>query len=824
MIHASHQPQARHAIIATGLLAAVLVAIVITPLSDFRPEVPFFLPLHSALEVLSVVVAALIFAVIWTSRHEHLADNLIILATAFLGVALLDFSHAMSVQGMPIMVTPSSPDKGIAFWLAGRMLSAVALLAAVWLRWGARHLRWPAGAQLAGVLAIVAGVHVVILGYPQILPQMFAAGQGLTRFKVVSEYVLIAAYLMVAVRLVWYWRRPREFGASSLFAAACIMAQGEIFFALYTRTSDFYNLVGHLYSVIAYLYLYRAVFIESVQRPYRLLDRSQRRLSATLDAVPDLLFEMDAHGRYLEVHSGLLDHLAAPLPKLLGRTVHDVLPPEDAAVVLSALQEAQTQGLSRGKVIALDILGKGRRWFELSVAPKPVEKGVEPQFVLISRDITDRFENEQALYALSNFDQLTGLPNRTSLLNTLEHIAAGGDPVAIFWVDLDRFKNINDVMGHASGDQLLVETARRLRSKLRSQDVLSRHSGDSFVAVAHGLGRAQAAALAANLLSAVAEPVSLSGHELSVTVSIGVTMCPDDTQDPAVLLKNAEGAMYRVKDEGRNHYEFYASEVQTRVTHAAAVGAALKLAFQRGELRLVYQPQVSLDDGHVTGAEALLRWDSPRFGAVSPAEFIPLAEANGLIVPIGEWVIRQALTQLHDWLAGGLPKMALAINLSATQFMQSGFIEQASRILDATQAPPDCVEFEITEAVAMRAPEAALGIMQRLGERGIHFAIDDFGTGYSSLSYLKRFRINKLKIDQSFVRDIFSDADDQAIVMAVIQMAHSLGVTTIAEGVETVEQIQFLKARGCHEAQGFYFSRPLTAGQFEQYIRNWQPG
>src|SRR6185312_3997934 len=286
-----------------------------------------------------------------------------------------------------------------------------------------------------------------------------------------------------------------------------------------------------------------------------------------------------------------------------------------------------------------------------------VEKGAEPQFVLVSRDVTDRFESEQALYALSNFDQLTGLPNRMSLLNTLGRMTATNDRVAIFWVDLDRFKDINDVMGHLAGDQLLLETARRLRSQLRSQDVLSRHSGDSFVAVAHGFGRAQAAALAGNLLAAVSEPVSLSGHELSITASIGVAMCPEDAQAPTALLKNAEAAMYRVKDEGRNHYEFYVSEVQTRVTHAAELGAALKLAFQRHEFRLVYQPQVSLDDGRVIGAEALLRWASPQFGDVSPAEFIPLAEANGLIVPIGEWVIQHALVQLRDWLAAGMPKM-----------------------------------------------------------------------------------------------------------------------------------------------------------------------
>ena len=802
----------------TGLLAAVLVAIVIRPASTFPTEIPFFLPLHSALEAASAVVAALIFAVIWTSRHEHLVDNLIILATAFLGVALLGFSHAMSIQGMPDLVTPNSAEKSTAFWLAGRILSAAALLAAVWLRWGDRHLRWPTGLQLVGVLALVVGVYVVVLEYPRILPRMFVAGQGPTPLKVLIECALVAAYLMVAARLVWYWRRPREFGASSLFAAACILALSEIFFTFHTGRSDFYDLAGHLYSLVAYLYLYRAVFMESVQRPYRLLDRSQRQLSATLDAVPDLLFEMDVRGRYLEVHSGQLDDLSMPLPQLLGRTVHDVLPAKDAAVVLSALQEAQNQGWSRGKIIALDIPDKGRRWFELSVAPKPVERGAEPQFVLLSRDITDRFESEQALYALSNFDQLTGLPNRASLLSTLERMVAGGDRIAIFWADLDRFKDINDVMGHLAGDQLLLETARRLRSQLRSQDVLSRHSGDSFVAVAHGLGRTQAEALARSLLAAVAEPVSLSDHELSITVSIGVSMCPEDSQDPATLLKNAEAAMYRVKDEGRNHCEFYVSEVQTRVTHAAAVGAALKLAFQRRELRLVYQPQVSLDDGHVIGAEALLRWDSPQFGTVSPAEFIPLAEANGLIVPIGEWVIHQALTQLRDWQARGLPKMVMAINLSATQFMQSGFVGLANRILDATQAPPECVEFEITEAVAMRAPEAAVEIMQQLGERGIRFAIDDFGTGYSSLSYLKRFRINKLKIDQSFVRDIFTDADDQAIVMAVIQMAHSLGITTIAEGVETEEQIRFLKARGCHEAQGFHFSQPLAADQFERYI------
>ncbi|CAM5181475.1 Diguanylate cyclase/phosphodiesterase OS=Castellaniella defragrans (strain DSM / CCUG 39792/ 65Phen) OX=1437824 GN=BN940_15791 PE=4 SV=1 [Castellaniella denitrificans] len=363
--------------------------------------------------------------------------------------------------------------------------------------------------------------------------------------------------------------------------------------------------------------------------------------------------------------------------------------------------------------------------------------------------------------------------------------------------------------------------AHRLRTALRAQDILSRLSGDDFLAILPGAGQQEAARGAQAVLDAVALPLRLGGQEIFLTASIGIALFPADADQLEVLLKHAETAMYRAKSDGRNGSCFFTPEMQARSARLIALSHALKQAQQRGELRLVYQPQLRLSECRVFGAEALLRWDSPQWGAVSPAEFIPIAESSGLIVSIGDWVLRTALRQIRTWLDHGLSGLVIAVNLSAVQFDQPDLPDRISRMLEEAGVPPHCLELELTEAAAMKTPETAAQKIQDLHQRGIRLAIDDFGTGYSSLSYLKRFKIHKLKIDQSFVRDIDSDVDDQAIASAIIQMARSLSMGTIAEGVETAEQLDFLRASGCDDIQGYHFSRPLEPDAFEHFVQRY---
>ena len=341
----------------------------------------------------------------------------------------------------------------------------------------------------------------------------------------------------------------------------------------------------------------------------------------------------------------------------------------------------------------------------------------------------------------------------------------------MIFLDLDHFKDINDTLGHTIGDQLLVEVATRLKTTLREEDTISRQGGDEFVLILPGTDEKGAAHVATKLMDLISKPCQIEQHELAATCSIGIAIYPYDGEDFETLSKNADAAMYRVKQTGRNAFRFFTPEMQAHSARALQLGNALRQALPRGQLQLHYQPQILIQDGHVTGAEALLRWQHPELGAISPAEFIPIAEDSGQIIQIGEWVLRTAIKQLKDWMDGGLPPIVMAVNLSAAQFRQPNLPELVTGILDEVGLPHKYLELELTEAVAMDEPQTAIAVMDKLHALGIRMSIDDFGTGYSSLSYLKRFKVYKLKIDQSFVDDITDDPDDKAIVAAIINMA-----------------------------------------------------
>ncbi len=388
----------------------------------------------------------------------------------------------------------------------------------------------------------------------------------------------------------------------------------------------------------------------------------------------------------------------------------------------------------------------------------------------------------------------------------------------MLFLDIDHFKNVNDTLGHRIGDELLIQLAGRLKTLLREEDTLSRLGGDEFILVLPEADADDAAHVAGKLLTKVAETFHIDLHELVVTASIGVAMYPDDGQDFDRLCQSADVAMYRAKQSGRNSFCFFTAEMQERSARRLLLENALRHALARNQFSLHYQPQVSMQDGHLVGAEALLRWHHPELGMVSPAEFIPVAEESGLILSIGEWVLRTVAQQIKIWISQGLTPVTIAVNLSAVQFRHAHLPELVMQILEEARLPPQFIELELTESVAMDAPLAAIAVMDKLHALGIRMSIDDFGTGYSSLSYLKKFKVNKLKIDQSFVRNISEDAESRAIVTAIITLASSLGFQTIAEGVESAGQLAFLRLLGCNEAQGYYFSKPLDTALFEAYM------
>lgn len=459
----------------------------------------------------------------------------------------------------------------------------------------------------------------------------------------------------------------------------------------------------------------------------------------------------------------------------------------------------------------------------LSISTMKDERGESSHYIAVVSDISERKAAEERMVYIAQHDFLTNLPNRMMLHDRLtQAIAHAGREqrkVAVMFLDLDRFKAINDTLGHLVGDKLLKIVADRISSVARASDTVSRLGGDEFAIMLPYIENTDdIATIAVKLLTSIAGPCVIDGNEIEVTTSIGISVFPEDGNDSESLIAHADAAMYQAKGNGRNNYQFFTHEMNRRTLERILIKNKLSHAMERNELFLLYQPQVDLQSGRIIGAEALVRWDNPLYGKVLPAQFIPIAEENGLIPPIGEWVLREACRQNQEWRKLGLMKITMAVNLSVVQFRQKNLGEIIKAILHESGLAPSGLELEITEGVVMQDAEAAILLLEEMKEMGLKLSVDDFGTGYSSLSYLKRFPIDKFKIDQSFVHDLTTDTDDAVIVSTIISMAHSLKLKVIAEGVETAEQLAFLKQQGCDEIQGYYFSQPISAEQFTKLL------
>ena len=450
-------------------------------------------------------------------------------------------------------------------------------------------------------------------------------------------------------------------------------------------------------------------------------------------------------------------------------------------------------------------------------------EGQDPRFVGMVNDISERQTAQKRIEFLAYHDALTGLPNRLLAKDHMEqaiHLAEReNSKVALFFIDLDKFKTINDSLGHAIGDGLLKGVSIRLRECLRDIDTLSRQGGDEFLIVLNNARDTESVAVVAEkILGRMAKPFVINDHELSISLSIGIAVYPDDGKDFDTLLKQSDTAMYQAKESGRNTHRFHTEKMNFDAIEHLRMRNGLRQALEHGEFVLHYQPQISLATDAVIGAEALIRWHHPELGMVPPGRFISIAEDSGLIVPIGEWVLREACRQAVAWHKAGLPELLIAVNLSAVQFKRGDVEKGVTQALAESGMNPALLELELTESILIEDTEKVLATVRRLKSLGVKLSIDDFGTGYSSLSYLKRFNVDKLKIDQSFVRDMVDNPNDAAIVSAIIQMAKNLNLTTVAEGVEDERQLALLRLQHCDEVQGYHFARPMPADEFATFI------
>ena len=559
------------------------------------------------------------------------------------------------------------------------------------------------------------------------------------------------------------------------------------------------------------------------------LFNEQERAQVTLNSIGDAVMstDIDARVTYLntvaEALTGWSRKEAAGRPVTEVFRVIDAITREPAPIPITlAIRENKTVVLSTNCVLVRrDGLEAA---IEDSTAPIHDRGGQVTGAVMVFHDVSIARAMTSKMLHLAQHDILTDLPNRILFSSRLtEAIAAAyryRRKLAVLFLDLDRFKHINDSLGHVIADRVLQSVASRLQACVRASDMVARRGGDEFVILLSEVARAQDAAVSAEkILQSVGSLHRIDGHDLHLTASIGIVTYPDDGTEAEALIKHADFAMYHAKDTGRNNYQFFKPEMNLLAVERQSLEVDLRQALENREFELHYQPKVNLQTGSITGVEALIRWHHPRRGLVSPAQFIPIAEACGVIVPIGRWVLREACRQARAWRDAGLPPLRIAVNVSARELREKDFVAMVLAALTETGIEPGCLELELTESFLMQDATVTGAVLQALKDLGVMLALDDFGTGYSSLSHLRRFPIDTLKIDQSFVRDLATDADDASIVNAVISMGESLHMRVVAEGVETRDQVAFLQQHGCPVGQGYYFGRPVLAGQLTPLLR-----
>lgn len=559
---------------------------------------------------------------------------------------------------------------------------------------------------------------------------------------------------------------------------------------------------------------------------------SETYLQAILHHSPALMSVKDLDGNVV-LASDYFQHLAYVGEEgCVGKNVKDIFPAEIAEQLTDGDLSVLNTGVTQESELVLEHQDGSSHVYLM--VKFPLKNREEETFGIctICTDITERKLAEDALREqqarlnhMAFHDALTGLPNRALFYDRIAHGLArarrSDSQLVLMLLDLDRFKNINDSLGHDAGDMLLKTIAQRLKNDVRDMDTVARLGGDEFVVVLEAMDeRSDITQVANKILTALARPMNVFGHDISTSVSIGISVYPQDGSTTEELLKHADVAMYKAKEAGKNDFKFYAEGMNASAVNFLLLENDLRRGIEQEQLQLYYQPQIDLSSGKLIGMEALVRWQHPQRGMVSPVHFIPLAEETGLIEPLGDWVLREACRQLKRWQELDKYHGTVAVNLSPRQFQHGDFVARVEEILTAADLPAEYLELEITETSAMEHAGESINLMNRLNSMGISLAIDDFGTGYSSLAYLKRFPIQKLKIDRSFINDVATDSNDAAIAKSIISLAHNMGLKVLAEGVEDKHQMEWLRARGCDQAQGYYYSQPISARQMEQHLVN----
>lgn len=943
LISYPHQSQAGRSmflILATATLIFLVFWLAIP--KGFGTKVPYYLLWHTVLQGLSIILATQIFTLILSTYKNVLFTPLVALGIIFLGVAIFDFTHTLTQQGMPRPLNIDYPNRAAFLLFFAQLLSAMGMLLISLCPW--HHAFNPRNflRALIPFVLVIACIHGLIFYPPIALPELQQLPIRGIHLSTFFNFFLLGVFALSTLLLFRRLNSAQPFNVTEFCTASALLMLAQAYSIINQSDFQLHHLISRIYAISAIYILYRAVFNEIVLRPYTLLKNSQQRIAATLDAMPDMVLELDGYGHQIEIHNNSPNQ---PGINKYHYLVDEILAADSAETYWNSLKQAKEHGVSRNHIIEVMPPNMGTRWFEISVSFLAGKTQCAERYIMIARDITNRvaetetlkflsqavdqissvifilneelhirfvnqtftqttgygFEevigkssrklfspdtptdlknhiceeiqagnvwqgeieritktgkkyivqssyypiltNDKNIYSylvienditerkkiaaqlqrVSNFDRLTGLPNSERLKLLLNHEIKHSRYVAILWINIDHFKNINEGLGPHVGDLLLKEIADRLSNLLRPQDILARPSSDNFVMLLPEAQHSLAAMQAQMILDSFTDPLLSAKRTIVLSATVGIAIYPWDSTDGLSLLSQAETAMHRMKQSARGNYCFFKSAMQEETAHKLVLSMALKEALDNNEMHLVYQPQVNLTTGKIIGVEALLRWHSPFWGNIPPAKFIPIAEESGDIVQIGKWVLVEALQQIDSWAQNNVPIPRVSVNISATQFEQDDFIDTINTLLNDHKDAAEHLVIELTEAVAMKNPDYSTGLMIELKKAQIRIAIDDFGTGYSSLGLLKQFPIDTIKIDRSFIQEICHNKGDQAVVNAIINMAHDLGLQTIAEGVETKEQLHYLLQANCYAAQGFYFTQPLTAVKLEKLIKQNHP-
>lgn len=802
------------------LLALPLLGWTSSPTLYVAMPSALFLFLHSVVELFSVVVSMFVFVTGYRAILPARKGAVALLGLAFLGVGSFDLLHTLSYEGMPDALTPNSMQKSIFFWTLARVLAATALLAYALLPALPDITHNRKRLLLALMLLGVCLASTVGLFWPEQTPALYADEAGPTALLKALKWLTIGFHFLTLAVL---WRRRHELASECVTALIYAVALSTVSELLFSGAGMLdkhgANGISHLYKLAAYLYLFHVTFNEALRRPLEHLEMQHQREKLVLSVAPDGVLWVNHRGQILMANPSMELLSGYSSKELIGENVDIFLPPHLRDRHAHSMREYFLSSNTRA-MGSLDLRMMRRDGqmlpVDISLGHWADENGQHA--IAYVRDLTERKSFEESLRHSATHDELSGLPNRwlfrLQVNQALAQSKRSGKRVAALFLDLDDFKTVNDSFGHLAGDELLIQVSQRLRAVLRECDTLARLGGDEFGILLSELDSVdEAVTVAEKLLQSLDAPCQVQGQDVDAGGSIGLAFSPDDALDCDNLLRYADLAMYQAKRAGRGTYACYSAQLDQHAHENMQMHARLKDAIHRGGLKLLYQPQVEVDTGNIVGAEALLRWTDEVLGEVSPSRFIPVAETTGLILPLSDWVLESACRQISVWSRAGTP-MKVAVNFSAQQFRQRSLPDKVAAALQRTEAPARLLEIEITESIAMVQPNVAREQLEALVALGCTVALDDFGTGYSSLAYLKALPVSKLKIDRAFINDIPHDLNDVKISRSIIALAHSLGLTLVAEGVETEAQLEFLRNHGCESFQGWLYAKALDADEF----------